>query len=156
MLREMLGLSERLMTRLHDDHRKVSGLFEEILATGGQARRTELFGELRDELAAHAKAEEKIVYNRLEKSRDEKVRGFAFEGRVEHNLVYTLLDELQRMRNKSSEQWTAKLTVLQEMIEHHVKEEESEGFSSIRSECDKEELDRMADQFEREKEKLLA
>ena len=43
-----------------------------------------------------------------------------------------------------------------EVVNHHVREEEGEGFSSIRSECDGDELDRMADQFEREKEKLLA
>jgi hemerythrin-like domain-containing protein len=156
MLREMLGLSERLMMTLHEDHQKVSAMFEEILSTKGQEKRTELFRQLKDELTAHAQAEEKVVYKRLEKSDDEKVRSFALEGGVEHSLVYDLLDQLGRMRNKASEEWTAKVTVLQEMINHHVREEENEGFSAIRSECDKEEIDKLADQFERQKEKLLA
>jgi hemerythrin superfamily protein len=156
MLREMLGLSERLMMRLHEDHQKASALFEKILATKAQERRSELFRQLRDELSAHAEAEEKVVYRRLGKSKDEAVRGFALEGGVEHGLLYELLDQLARTRNKASEQWTAKLTVLQEVVDHHVREEESEGFGSIREECDSAELDKMADQFEREKEKLLA
>jgi hemerythrin superfamily protein len=156
MLREMLGISERLMQRIHDDHQKVSALFEEMLATQGPAKRGELFRELRDFLTAHARAEEKVVYRRLEKSKEEAVRKFALEGGVEHGLVDELLEQLGRMRDKGSEKWTAKLTVLQEVVNHHVREEEGEGFSSIRSECEGDELDRMADQFEREKEKLLA
>jgi hemerythrin superfamily protein len=156
MLREMLGLSERLMMILHEDHQKVDGMITEMLSTKAAAKRGEIFRQMRDALEAHAKAEEKILYKRLEKSQDEEVRKFAFEAGTEHGLVYELLDQLGRARDKSSEQWTAKLTVLQEMIHHHVQEEETTGFSSARSECDKEELEKMATRFEREKEKLLA
>jgi hypothetical protein len=156
MLREMLGLSERLMMRIHEDHQKVAGLIEEMLGTGGQTRRGELFRELRDLLTAHSRAEEKVVYRRLEKSEDGEIRKFAMEAGVEHGLVDELLEQLGRMRNKAAEQWTAKLTVLKEVIEHHVSEEERDGFGYIRSECESAEIDKMADQFERAKEKLLA
>ena len=67
-----------------------------------------------------------------------------------------VIEQLGRMRNRAAEQWTAKLTVLKEVIEHHVSEEERDGFGYIRSECESEEIDKMADQFERAKEKLLA
>jgi hemerythrin superfamily protein len=154
MLREMLGLSERLMQQLHDDHEKVDGLFAKTLKASGE-RRAELFRQLRSELEAHALAEERVLYKRLQKSKEEETRKFAYEAGAEHGVVHGLLDELSRMRNKASEQWEAKLTVLQELIHHHVQEEESEGFSLTRSECDKAELEKMADQFEREKERQL-
>ena len=64
---------------------------------------------------------------------------------------------LQDYQNgKASEQWTAQLTVLRELINHHVKEEESTGFSCARSEFDKEQLEKMGQQFQRQKEKLMA
>ena len=150
MLREMLGLSERLMQRLHDDHQKIDGMFERTLKARGE-RRAELFRQLRVELEAHAQAEEKVLYKRLQKSKGEETRKFAYEAGAEHGVVYGLLDELSRMRNKAGEPWEAKLTVLQELVRHHVEEEEGEGFGLTRSECDKTELEKMAEQFEREK-----
>ena len=62
---------------------------------------------------------------------------------------------MARTRNKASEQWTAQLTVLKELVNHHVKEEESTGFSCARNEFDREELEKMSGQFQRQKEKLM-
>jgi hemerythrin-like domain-containing protein len=42
------------------------------------------------------------------------------------------------------------------LVNHHVKEEESTGFSCARSEFDSEMLDKLGEQFRRQKEKLLA
>lgn len=83
------------------------------------------------------------------------MRKFAREGDVEHQLVEEQLEELSRSRSKESEQWTARLTVLQELIRHHVREEESRGFTSARKEFDDEGLDKLGEQFRKEKEKLL-
>ena len=63
---------------------------------------------------------------------------------------------MARARNKASEQWTAQLTVLKELVNHHVKEEESAGFSCARNEFDREELEKMSGQFQRQKQKLMA
>jgi hemerythrin-like domain-containing protein len=156
MLREKLGLSDRLMMDLHEDHQKVAELIEEALGTEAQAKRNQLFGEIKDLLVAHSKAEEKVVYKRLQKSKDDEIRKFAMEAEVEHGVVEELLEQLGRMRGKTSEQWEAKFTVLKELVQHHVEEEEKDGFDYIRSECEGEEIDKMADQFERAKEKLLA
>ena len=48
---------------------------------------------------------------------------------------------LGKARNKASEQWTAQMTVLKELVQHHVKEEESTGFSCARREFETEELE---------------
>jgi hypothetical protein len=63
---------------------------------------------------------------------------------------------MARARNKASEQWTAQLTVLRELVNHHIKEEESTGFTGARREFDGDELAKLGDQFRRQKEKLMA
>lgn len=155
MIKEMLGINTGILTKLHEDHQEVSALIEKILNSEG-AERTQTFKEMRDKLLAHAQAEQKVLYKKMEKEGEEDARGFAYEGDVEHGLIEDLLEQLSRSRGKDSEQWTAKMTVLKEIITHHVAEEESTGFSEARSTFDGEELEKLGDKFEREKEKLLA
>jgi len=156
MIREMLGMAEGILQDLHSDHEEVSALIEKILKTEEGSERTSLFKEMMDKLLAHAHAEQNVLYKKLEKSEDEKTRKFAFEGTNEHQIVENQLEQLSRTRNKASEQWTAQMTVLRELVMHHVKEEESTGFSSARKEFDGEQLEKLGQQFQRQKEKLLA
>ena len=156
MLKEMLGVREGILADLHNDHREVSSLLRRIVDTNDNHERGALFREMMGKLLAHAKAEQKILYRKLEKSEDGRARKFAFEGEVEHEVVETQLQELARARNKESEQWTARLTFLQEAVEKHVEEEESTGFSCAHEVFDSDELLRLGEQFRREKEKTLA
>lgn len=155
MLREMLGLREGILADLHRDHEEILSLLTQILDTTDNNQRGELFREMMSKLLAHAKAEQKILYRKLEKSRDSDARKFAFEGEVEHEVVESQLQQLARARNKDTEQWTARMVFLQEAVEHHVKEEESTGFSCAHQEFDSEELKKLGEQFQREKNKML-
>jgi hypothetical protein len=141
---------------LHHDHEEASSLVGRILDTSDSHKRGELFREMMSKLLAHAKAEQKILYRKLKKSRDSDARKFAFEGEVEHEVVEGQLQQLARARNKDSEQWTARLTFLQEAVGKHVKDEESTGFSCAHAEFDSEELQELGERFQREKEKMLA
>jgi hemerythrin superfamily protein len=156
MLKEALGIREGILADLHNDHEEVSSLFSRILKTENNHERGQLFRELMDKLLAHSQAEQKILYRRLQKSKDAKARKFGFEGEVEHEVVENQLQQLARTRNKESEQWTARLTFLKEAVEKHVKEEESTGFSCADDEFDTEELQKLGQQFQREKEKIGA
>jgi hemerythrin-like domain-containing protein len=49
----------------------------------------------------------------------------------------------------------AKLSELQKLVDHHVEEEESTGFSCARDEFDKEELETMGTEFQRRKDELM-
>jgi hemerythrin-like domain-containing protein len=155
MLKEMLGVREGLLADLRSDHEEVSSLLAQILDTTDNHQRGELFREMMRKLLAHAKAEQKILYRKLEKPRDPDARKFAFEGEVEHEVVESQLQQLARARNKDTEQWTARMIFLQEAVEHHVKEEESTGFSCAHQEFDSEELKKLGEQFQREKSKML-
>jgi hemerythrin superfamily protein len=149
-------MAEGILQDLHNDHQEVSELIEQIMKTEESSERTSMFKELMNMLIAHSHAEQSVLYKKMEKSEDEKARKFAFEGTNEHQLVEQQLQQMSRARNKASEQWTAQLTVLKELVNHHVKEEESTGFSCARSEFDKEQLEKMGQQFRRQKEKQLS
>ncbi|MGE3781129.1 MAG: hemerythrin domain-containing protein, partial [Alphaproteobacteria bacterium] len=111
--------------------------------------------EVMSKMLAHSHAEQAVLYKKMEKSENEKSRNFAFESENEHQLVEQQFQQMSRARNKASEQWTAQATVLKELIQHHVKEEESTGFKCAQSDFDSETLEKMADQFRKQKEKLL-
>ena len=156
MLKEMLGLSNGILADLHNDHEEVSGLIEQMLKTDDAKKRTAIFKQMKNQLLAHSQAEQSVLYRKLEKSDDEKARSFAFEGDNEHRIVEQQLEQMGRAHNKASEQWTAQATVLRELVNHHVKEEESTGFGCANNQFDESELEKLGQQFRRQKEKLLA
>lgn len=140
---------------LKEDHRAIKSLFGRLEPTTERALKTreELFGKLRSELDAHARLEETILYPALKEV--EKTRDLTLEGIEEHRLVKQLLGELA-MLPKDTEQWTAKYTVLQESVEHHLEEEEGELFKQARSALSKEELEELGTRLEAEKKKQMA
>ena len=148
-------MPEGILNDLHEDHEEVSGLIEQMIKTEDGKERGAIFKEMMSKLLAHSHAEQNVLYKKMEKSENEKSRTFAYEGENEHQIVEQQLQQMARARNKASEQWTAQASVLQDLIEHHVEEEESTGFSCARSEFDGEALEKMADQFRKQKQKLL-
>jgi hypothetical protein len=156
MLKELLGMPVGILKDLHQDHQEVAELMEQLLKTEEAKERTAIFKELMTKLLAHAHAEQNVLYRKMEKSDDEKTRSFAYEGDNEHHIVEQQFQQMSRARNKASEQWTAQATVLRELVNHHVKEEESTGFSCARSEFDSETLEKLGEQFRKQKDKLMA
>ena len=112
---------------LKEDHQKVSGIFQQLEPTTERAEktRTELFARLKDELDIHARVEETVFYPAIKQAAE--TREIVLEGFEEHHVVKMLLKELEAVP-VDTEQWTAKLKVLQENVEHHVEEEEGEMF----------------------------
>ena len=135
---------------LKADHEKVSRIMDELEETTERAVKTreELFTKLKEELDVHAHIEETIFYPVLK--REAEMREITLEGFEEHRVVKTLLKELEAM-SVESEQWTAKLKVLKENVEHHVEEEEGEMFKSAREVLGKEQLEELGALMEQEK-----
>ena len=90
----------------------------------------DLFKQLRTELTAHSRAEEKVLYRQMEKS--EEGKDDALEDAVEHEVVDRLMEDLSRSRSVGSDKWTARCAVLQEPLEHHIDEEEGNCFKIAR------------------------
>ena len=142
-------------TLLKADHKKVADLLEKLDATTerGVKTREDLFKKLKTELDVHARIEETIFYPALEKA--EETHEITLEAFEEHALVKQLLTELESMP-KDDEQWTAKMTVLKENIEHHVEEEEGEMFKKARKVLNEQEIDLLGTRMEKAKEEQQA
>jgi hemerythrin-like domain-containing protein len=64
-----------------------------------------------------------------------------------------LVEDLSASRNFEADTWTARCTVLKELLEHHIEEEEDEMFKTARKQFNKQALDEMGKEFKKEKEK---
>lgn len=140
---------------LKKDHQKVADIFKQIDETTERAVKTreDLFARLKTELDIHAELEEAILYPALKEF--EESREIALEGVEEHRVVKRLLSELESTPVES-EQWTAKLTVLKENVEHHVEEEEGEMFKKAREVLSREQIEEITARIEAEKKSLKA
>lgn len=104
------------------DHRKVEDLFEQFEKASGASRKEAIALEICNELKIHAMIEEEIFYPALEGKIEEDLLEEAY---VEHDGAKVLINEIAA-GGADEEFYDAKVKVLQEQVEHHVKEEEKE------------------------------
>lgn len=107
---------------LKDDHREVEKLFEEFKDAKGDGRKQKLAHQICLDLSVHFELEEKIFYPACEGTveEDELKEGF-----VEHDAAKLLVAEIEAAEDGAKDEFfDTKVHVLQEEIEHHIKEEE--------------------------------
>lgn len=105
---------------LRDDHDKVKGLFSQYEEAEGVEEKSELVEQICNELKIHTMIEEEIFYPAFRgKIDDDDID----EAIVEHDAAKVLINDLMR-DSPDEEFYDAKVTVLQEEIEHHIEEEE--------------------------------
>jgi signal recognition particle subunit SEC65 len=137
---------------LHEDHMKVSELFFQFSKAEDESEKEDLVKQILTELHVHAKVEEEVVYPTVEQEAEEGEE-LVGEAEVEHKMIKYLMAELSQMSGED-EELDAKVTVLCELVKHHVREEEKEMFKKLReSGADLEDL---AEQAKERKEELMA
>lgn len=127
------------ITLLTEDHEQVKSMFEQYEELGDRAHasKQKLALQICTELTKHAVAEEEIFYPAVRAAtKDEDMLDEAI---VEHASAKDLIAQIIAMDPKD-DLYDAKVKVLGELIEHHVKEEEEEMFPKAR----KAKLDLMA------------
>jgi hemerythrin superfamily protein len=106
---------------LKGDHREVEGLFEQFESARSQSRQEELARKICQALRVHTQIEHEIFYPAfLEATGDEDIH---HEAEVEHQGAEKLIGEIEAS-GPEDDYFRAKVTVLSEMIKHHVNEEE--------------------------------
>jgi hemerythrin superfamily protein len=135
---------------IREDHAKARRMLRELaeVEAGECERRIALFSDLKSELTMHQHVEEAVLYGRLEAIAE--ARPDALAAMNEHHIVDTLLGELDAMA-KDTDRWTAKLTVLRELVEHHMEEEEGAFFDHAKAVVDDDLAARLAEEFQRKK-----
>lgn len=130
---------ENVIEVLHADHQTVSDLFFQFSQAKEDSEKEALVATIISELAAHAKVEEEIVYPAIREA-DEENEDIMDEADTEHHVVKFLMSELSTMK-AGDDFYDSKVTVLCELVKHHVAEEEKEIFEKLeKSGADLEEL----------------
>ena len=138
---------------LKADHRKVEQLFASFQEAKGASRKEKLAREICTELKVHTLLEEEIFYP-------------AFDGRIEQDLIDEAIVEHDGAKvlvndieagDPDEEFYDAKVKVLCEEIEHHVKEEEKPA-EGMFAQCRKTDVDlvELRDRMLARKEELMA
>lgn len=141
---------------LKTDHDKVKELFSQFDALGDGATKTkqDLARKICQELTVHARIEEEVFYPRVRKAGEEE-KDEVLEGLEEHKLIKELVAELEGM-TPEDETFDAKVKVLKEQVEHHVKEEEGEMFPRVRKAIKEAELIRLGGELTEAKRSVSA
>ncbi|MBB3178812.1 hemerythrin domain-containing protein [Variovorax sp. Sphag1AA] len=121
---------------LDADHRQVKKLFKayedltKSKAASASQRKRELAKEICAELTVHARIEEEIFYPAVRGALKET--DLLDEAEVEHATAKDLIAQIQDA-TEVDDMFDAKVTVLGEYIDHHVKEERNEMFVKARA-----------------------
>jgi hemerythrin superfamily protein len=106
---------------LKADHRQVEQWFDQFESTRSDSRKQELARRICQALEVHTQIEHEIFYPAFLEATDEE--DIHHEAEVEHNAAKKLIAEI-KASGPDDDYYDAKVTVLSEMIKHHVNEEE--------------------------------
>jgi hemerythrin superfamily protein len=138
---------------LKADHRQVSEWFSQFEKTNSASKKQRLATSICEALIAHTTIEEEIFYPAfLEATQDEDMH---HEAIVEHAGAKQLIAQIQGM-SPADDYFDAKVTVLSEMIKHHVKEEEQPGGMFAEARKSRMDLVAIGKQIQVRKKELLA
>jgi hemerythrin superfamily protein len=110
------------------DHKKVKKLFsdfDKLKEDGSDEDKSAIVEQICNELKIHTELEEEIFYPAVRKAIDDS--DLMDEALVEHAGAKDLIAQLEDA-SSDDDLYDAKVTVLGEQIDHHVKEEEGEMF----------------------------
>ena len=131
---------------LTDHHKEI----RKLMKAAPKSRKNYL--TLKKHLDIHHQLEEDIFLSKLHKI--EAIKDNSLESQEEHFVLNILLLDLADFP-MDHERWEVKYKVLEEIIDHHLTEEEEDLFPLAEKKLDKKELNKMGDEFLKMKEKQL-
>lgn len=143
---------------LVQDHEKLKKLLEQISSTTDRAAktRTDVLAQIEAEVLSHTQIEEKIFYPAYRDASDKEGVKMYYEAVEEHRAVSEMvLPDLLKTKPDSL-QFSGRIKVLKELLEHHMDEEESEMFPQAKEILKAEELTRLGREMEAMKKAIKA
>lgn len=131
-----------LIELLKKEHEQLLARFKRIEKSSKKEIR--LFGQLENDLKTHMEGEERFFYTLLEQHQQARQR--VLESYEEHYLSKLVFSTFNSQA-LDEERWAAKIKVLMEFLEHHMKEEETQLFPLAPNLLKKEELQRISEQY---------
>ena len=134
-----------IFEEIRKDHEKQRTLMDLLVKTQGDSDgRRELWSRLKEELEAHARAEERYFYNPL--MNHDLTQEMARHSVHEHHEIDELIETLEET-DMTAPKWLQTAEKLKEMLIHHLDEEEHEVFQQAGKALQQEEKEKLAQQF---------
>jgi hemerythrin superfamily protein len=111
------------------DHKAVAGLFADFRKSSNESERQVIAQMICDMLTVHATCEEEYVYPAAHQALDDDE--LVYEAEVEHGTARGLIGRIEDL-DPSNPAFGPTVTVLEEYIKHHVREEEHELFPKLK------------------------
>jgi hemerythrin superfamily protein len=135
---------------IQKQHRLVEDLFEQFEKARG-ASKSRIFEQIAKNLVAHDVIEREIFYPACEEAiEDDDILG---ESIVEHGVVEFCI--FRADLNQGNDEFDKYVTVLKEVVEHHVKEEERSLLPKAKRAMEREQLETLGEQMEQRFEEAM-
>lgn len=132
---------------IKQDHKDVKKLFKQIVDS--EKYDDNVYLQIKKALTVHMQGEEKLFYPRLENN--EETHQLVLESYEEHDVGKQIMTDIDMSNKSEDDRMYAKVKVLSEAIDMHIKEEENDLFKKAKkvlSHDDEHEIGRL---FEQEK-----
>ncbi len=144
------------ITMLKAQHAEVKRLLRQLNESGSAKQREQLCSEIEQRVKMHSQIEEEVFYPAFKAAaKNSDNENLFYEATEEHHLVDIELPSLKAANPKSHE-FEAKAKVLQDLLEHHIREEEGEMFTAARTLFDEEQLRQLGDLMQKRMESIEA
>jgi len=141
-----------IFRKLKEEHAQVSAMMRRCAAMDDASERSELFAEIRRELLAHAKGEEREFYPVFRQF--EETADIVEESIEDHGAIEEMLEQLRAMTTES-EDWTDLFDEMMSEVEDHVAQEENELFPLAEKLIDDDQAKQIEDRYVHSKEQIL-
>jgi iron-sulfur cluster repair protein YtfE (RIC family) len=138
---------------LIEDHRRVQQLFQAFHAATDPSEQQRIAEQVMQELEVHATIEEEIFYPALREQGDAQDKELVAEAYDEHAIAKHLIEQLRGMTT-ADPQFVTLFQQLQQDVEHHVQEEETEMLPKAEEEL-KSRLDALGEEMLARKQLLV-
>lgn len=141
-----------IFQKLAEEHGEVDALMKRCAASNDPAVREELFMEIKKQLLAHAKGEEREFYSVLRKHTE--TRELVEHSLEEHQEVEQTIEQLSQM-DFGSEEWAEMFEELMDDVKEHVEEEEQDLFPKAEHVLDGDRAKEVEERYLSEKKRVM-
>lgn len=141
---------------LKNDHETVKEILNQLSETTERAikKRTELLAKLEMELTIHTTIEEDILYPAYRKAGGKEQEKMYYEAKEEHRAVDSLVLPDLKATEPGSVEFSARVKVCKELLEHHIQEEEEEMFPQAKKLLGNATLEELGQQMQQMKQSM--
>ncbi len=135
---------------LKEDHKRVKAILGQLSDSTERAvkKRSELLNKLEMEIAIHTRLEEEILYPAFKKAGGKEQAIMYHEAKEEHRAVDSLVLPDLKATSPSTLEFSGRVKVVKELLEHHIEEEETEMFPQARKLLGKAVLEQLGEKME--------